>query len=126
MNCPKCNAELVVVERDKIELDWCPKCSGFWFDADEWHLLGVKDKQYDPFCQESVKTDEKNRKCPICGKTMEKIDIDGILLDRCPNFHGIWFDKGEVAALVNKTTTSTPEEEKITTNFLGEVFSLKK
>ena len=34
MNCPICDVELVVVERDKIELDWCPKCSGFWFDAD--------------------------------------------------------------------------------------------
>ena len=126
MNCPNCDAELIVVERDKIELDWCPKCFGFWFDADEWQLLCIKEKEHDPFCQEAVKSAEKSRKCPVCGKTMEKINIEGILLDRCPNFHGIWFDKGEVSSLVNKATSSTQESEKITVNFLGEVFNLKK
>jgi len=126
MNCPKCNVELIVVERDKIELDWCPKCSGFWFDADEWQLLGVKDRKHDPFCHEAIKSNEQNCKCPICGKVMEKIDINGILLDRCPNFHGIWFDKGEISALVNQTTSDTPEDEKTTVNFLGEVFNFKK
>lgn len=126
MNCPKCNAELIVVERDNIELDWCPKCSGFWFDADEWHLLGVKEAKYDPFCQESVRINEQGRKCPICEKTMEKISIDGILLDRCPNYHGIWFDKGEVARLVNKASSGVSENEKTTVSFLGEVFNLKK
>ena len=126
MNCPKCNSELIVVERDNIELDWCPKCLGFWFDADEWHLLGVKEAKYDPFCQEAVRTNENGRKCPICEKTMEKISIDGILLDRCPNYHGIWFDKGEVAQLVNVASSGTSDDERTTVNFLGEVFNLKK
>ncbi len=125
MNCPICDVELVVVERDKIELDWCPKCSGFWFDADEWTLLGVKDPKHDPFCQEAVSSNEKSRRCPICNKVMEKINIDGILLDRCPNFHGVWFDKGEISSLVNKASSEVESEEKTTVNFLGEVFNLK-
>ena len=40
MKCPVCEKTLIVVERDKIELDWCHACGGFWFDADEWRLLG--------------------------------------------------------------------------------------
>ncbi len=123
MLCPKCNKPLIVVERNKIELDWCPECHGFWFDADEWRLLGVDKEQYDPYAQEAIKSDEQSRKCPICNKTMDKIDIDGILLDRCPVFHGVWFDQNELSRLVNKSNSKSKNVKTI--NFLGEVFDIK-
>ena len=39
MDCPSCSEPLIVVEREGIELDYCPKCKGLWFDADELELL---------------------------------------------------------------------------------------
>ena len=39
MLCPNCKNELIVVEREKIELDYCTECNGFWFDNHEWDLL---------------------------------------------------------------------------------------
>lgn len=125
MKCPVCGKSLIVIERNKIELDWCPGCRGFWFDADEWRLLGVKDEKYNPFVYESVRVkDERGRKCPICGKIMEKIKVGDTILDRCPHLHGVWFDKGELGSFVsysNSETTSTK-----TVKFLGEVFNIKK
>ena len=30
---------MIVVERDKVELDYCLECNGFWFDNTELDLL---------------------------------------------------------------------------------------
>lgn len=35
MNCPVCNLELVLSERQGIEIDYCPKCRGVWLDRGE-------------------------------------------------------------------------------------------
>lgn len=122
MLCPKCGKPLIVVERNQIELDWCPECEGFWFDADEWKLLGVTNEQYNPFNYDAVFSKEKGRKCPVCGKIMHKIDMNGVLLDKCPKFHGVWFDKGELSQFVNMAGSNL--ENFKTINFLGEVFNI--
>ena len=125
MNCPVCGKPLIVVERNKIELDWCPVCRGFWFDADEWRLLGVNDEKYNPFAYEAIRMkNEKGRKCPICGKIMEKIKVGDTILDRCPSLHGVWFDKGELGCFVN--FSNAQETSTKTVKFLGEVFNVKK
>ena len=125
MNCPVCGKSLIVVERNKIELDWCPSCRGLWFDADEWRLLGVKDEKYNPFAYEAVRIkDEKGRKCPVCEKIMEKIKIGDTILDRCLSLHGVWFDKGELGSFVNFSNAEATSTK--TVRFLGEVFNIKK
>jgi len=35
MVCPLCAGELKVVERQGIELDYCPDCGGIWLDQGE-------------------------------------------------------------------------------------------
>jgi Zn-finger nucleic acid-binding protein len=35
MNCPVCNVQLVITERQGIEIDYCPKCRGVWLDRGE-------------------------------------------------------------------------------------------
>jgi len=35
MNCPICNVNLVISERQGIEIDYCPKCRGVWLDRGE-------------------------------------------------------------------------------------------
>lgn len=122
MLCPKCGKPLVIVERNQIELDWCPKCEGFWFDVDEWKLLGVVSEKYNPFNYDAVLSKEKSRKCPVCGKIMHKIDMNGVLLDKCPNFHGVWFDKGELSQFINMAGSNLNSYK--TVNFLGEVFNI--
>ena len=35
MLCPHCRCDLVMSERQGIEIDYCPKCRGIWLDRGE-------------------------------------------------------------------------------------------
>ena len=35
MKCPNCNETLLMSERNKIEIDYCPSCRGVWLDKGE-------------------------------------------------------------------------------------------
>ena len=35
MKCPSCNADLLLSERQGIEIDYCPSCRGVWLDRGE-------------------------------------------------------------------------------------------
>jgi len=35
MNCPVCNVELKMTERQGVEIDYCTKCRGVWLDRGE-------------------------------------------------------------------------------------------
>ena len=35
MKCPNCNVDLVMSERQGIEIDYCPQCRGVWLDRGE-------------------------------------------------------------------------------------------
>ena len=39
-------------------------------------------------------------KCPKCGKDLVEIDFKGVKIDECLSCRGIWFDAGELDALV--------------------------
>ena len=121
MNCPVCGAPLIIVERNNIELDYCPKCQGFWLDNGELELLNeileIDADYMNPLGRPFIESSEKHYNCPKCGSQMGKIEVNGVLLDVCPNADGIWFDKGELSSVLN----SGKENSKVI-NFLGEVF----
>lgn len=35
MKCPLCNVDLVMSERQGVEIDYCPQCRGVWLDRGE-------------------------------------------------------------------------------------------
>jgi Zn-finger nucleic acid-binding protein len=35
MKCPICSVDLVMSERQGVEVDYCPKCRGVWLDRGE-------------------------------------------------------------------------------------------
>jgi uncharacterized protein len=35
MNCPVCSVQLLISERQGIEIDYCPQCRGVWLDRGE-------------------------------------------------------------------------------------------
>jgi uncharacterized protein len=35
MKCPICNVDLVMSERQNVEIDYCPQCRGVWLDRGE-------------------------------------------------------------------------------------------
>ena len=39
MKCPLCNVDLMMSERQGIEIDYCPQCRGVWLDRGELEKL---------------------------------------------------------------------------------------
>jgi len=35
MNCPVCSVQLLMSEKQGVEIDYCPKCRGIWMDRGE-------------------------------------------------------------------------------------------
>ncbi|MBK1964810.1 zf-TFIIB domain-containing protein [Campylobacter novaezeelandiae] len=35
MLCPVCNVDLMMSDRNGVEIDYCPKCRGVWLDRGE-------------------------------------------------------------------------------------------
>jgi Zn-finger nucleic acid-binding protein len=133
MICPVCKAEMIVVEYHEIELDMCTECKGVWFDSGELELVlkthqaeGVDEFLEGMRSSPGVKTTEKKRKCPICGKKMDKKDVGEepkVMIDTCDRGHGLWFDGGEVAQLSKQFisgTTGHPDNPAV--EFLEEFF----
>jgi Zn-finger nucleic acid-binding protein len=132
MICPACRNPMIVIEYKQIELDYCPNCKGVWFDAGELELTlerakvkpnGAAGKSV--LALTEAVTDEKKRRCPICRKNMRKEYIGSepkILIDACPTGQGLWFDGGEVDALISQLSKGERGTEKHVVDFLKEVF----
>jgi Zn-finger nucleic acid-binding protein len=104
MICPVCKQMMVVLELEKLEIDYCPECGGIWLDSGELELLFEDLPEYEKFL-ESFKTQknvkEKIQRCPKCNFKMEKVlSSNNVLIDRCKNDYGLWFDKNELQTLV--------------------------
>ncbi len=136
MICPACNNEMIVVEYNQIELDYCTSCKGIWFDNTELDLL-LKSLKLDSsgyllknmLDQPELFSLEKQHRCPICKKTMRLIhpqEMTELVLDICPRNDGIWFDGGELGQLIkqigSKPANQTGEHKVF--NFLGELFQV--
>jgi Zn-finger nucleic acid-binding protein len=139
MICPVCKSDMIVVEYHDIELDYCDKCRGVWFDAGELelvmktleleseHILFTHMLQSPP-----AVTSEKPRRCPICSRKMRKTSLGGqpeLIVDLCIQEDGIWFDGGEVAQLIKQLAQGQAggdgSQQKLM-NFLGEVFQAQE
>lgn len=46
MNCPLCNVELRLSERNGVEIDYCPQCRGVWLDRGELDKIIEKSSAY--------------------------------------------------------------------------------
>ena len=111
MQCPRCRAPMLIIERNQIELDHCLVCHGIWFDGEELELLfssldleqlAGRLKEITSLPTRSIP--EKPLPCPRCQRKMEKIVVGSgnheVLLDRCRRGDGLWFDGGELHAVV--------------------------
>lgn len=52
-----------------------------------------------------------SRTCPTCAAALQVLIHEGVELDRCPQGHGTWLDKGELRAVVASEEAPRPEHE---------------
>ncbi len=138
MKCTACNSLMIVVEHEKIELDYCLSCSGVWFDAEELELLleamqleGTSLSLNNILTSPEAKSAEKKRNCPICGRKMKKATVGHepeVIIDACSWGDGLLFNSGEVGQLITQLLSKPPEKSdpqgRVIT-FLGEVFRVR-
>ena len=133
MLCPACNNDMIVVEYRRIELDFCPRCRGVWFDSGELDLMltsaNINNKPLGDLSQlPAGKTNEAIRKCPICRKDMSKNTIGArppVIVDFCRRGDGLFFDGGEINQLIKQlpaAATEKPGTAHPITDFLSDVF----
>jgi hypothetical protein len=135
MICPVCKYDMLVVEYQNIELDYCSSCKGVWFDSGELELLlksyglAELESSFDGiFNSKEAASAEKKRNCPICKHKMKKTEVGGepeILIDACPDKHGLWFDGGEVTQLIGRLAGEKPpkvDSGEHVISFLEDVF----
>ena len=110
--CPACHeVDMFVLEFERIEVDYCYECQGVWLDSGELELIGeragavrgelLKAVERRP---ERSSDSAPRRRCPVCRARMTEVTTDTappIVVDRCPAEHGLWFDGGELSALVS-------------------------
>ena len=135
MICPVCKQDMIVVEYRQIEIDFCTRCSGIWFDAGELELLlkstGLGNAGL-PTLDGAAKETRSHgqRKCPICRQKMREVPLGKpeMHVDFCQRGDGIWFDGGELQQLLRQLEEqpgTSPEAMQQVTAFLGETFKGK-
>ncbi|WP_304041287.1 zf-TFIIB domain-containing protein [Ignavibacterium album] len=128
MNCPICKEPMIILELNRVEIDYCPVCSGIWLDEGELELLYSIDNtesELKKLFRESSDSKEKSFKCPVCRKKMIKIRFNNteLIIDKCPVNHGLWFNKGELEKVLSAKTNQSSQK---VLSLLKEMFSYNK
>ena len=124
MNCPACKNPMIILELNQVEIDYCNSCKGIWLDSGERELIFSNSDQKSVSESFISKSDhqEVGRRCPNCKKKMEKVEFEnsGIILDRCSNNHGLWFDNGELKSLLKTSADSNNKMIDLLKEMFGE------
>lgn len=110
MECPRDKEHLEKILFHSVEVDYCPKCLGVWFDKDELRFAkDARDRQlnwldFDLWRDKSkFKVLHSNIHCPVCraGLTEVAYDQSKVKIDFCKMCGGIWLDRGEFKQIIN-------------------------
>lgn len=113
MKCLSCQSDLIKRMYENVEIDVCPNCRGVWLDSGE--LTKIVETIEHKFSEDAVSTVikranpdipgkeyERQRHCPKCNNKLEPNNYQynsGIVVDLCTHGHGVWLDRGEMAAV---------------------------
>jgi Zn-finger nucleic acid-binding protein len=112
--CPTCGNTLNEYSIFSMEFEGCSKCKGLWLVKDE--LRKLKNREEDGslrWMNDEIENIEKTsvvatkRPCVKC-KTVNMVSVifgnSSILIDWCPQCHGMWLDRGEFEGITDYMT----------------------
>jgi len=115
---------MVILELNQVEIDYCTVCKGIWLDRGELDLIFSSADKKEIAKSFSVKNevDEIKRRCPNCKKKMNKVEFEntGIIIDKCTNDHGVWFDGGELKSILKPAEEQNSRIIKMLNEMFGE------
>ena len=110
MECPNDKEKLESILFHEVEVDYCPKCLGIWFDKDELRLAkDDKDKNLNWVDVDLWRDKSKfkvlriSKYCPVdrAGLVEVQYDESKTKVDFCKMCQGIWLDRGEFKQIIN-------------------------
>lgn len=114
LSCPACEGKLSRYLAFGIEIEGCPKCFGAFFNQEElrklkdkfhqalWHNLRWMDDEVEAI--EKSSSIVSDRYCPTCPDERlmaTNLGASGVLVDCCPECHGVWLDEDEFRRIVS-------------------------
>jgi Zn-finger nucleic acid-binding protein len=106
--CPRCKAELKARTYGDLGVEECDACGGLFLAPQTMdRLVAARDmptnlRLHLPRRALKAETVVRYLFCPVCGKSMNRQAfgrISGVVVDVC-KAHGVWFDAGELAAVI--------------------------
>ncbi|MDD5145982.1 MAG: zf-TFIIB domain-containing protein [Candidatus Pacebacteria bacterium] len=133
--CPNCKKELGNAIFYGIDVDYCPKCLGVWFEEDELRWAkDLSDRNLTWLDIDLWKDDEKfkisrdKKLCPECRLPLYEVNYgtSRIMVDVCNVCHGIWLDRGEFEEIIKYLKEEGNYEvlNKFTKKLLGEFWEI--
>ena len=114
MQCLNRCAMMREIVYEQVEIDVCAECISVWLDDDElarivyspehaWSPEVVK-QVLETTGSMGVPKVEHDRElhCPSCDSLLEPVNYQGnsgVIINTCPNQHGVWLDHGELAKI---------------------------
>tara|TARA_B100001248_G_C27398864_1_gene468067 strand:+ start:6504 stop:7019 length:516 start_codon:yes stop_codon:yes gene_type:complete len=112
MKCPRCKIENSLVPEiyEGVEIDRCHQCQGVWLDDGE--LVKIMQSEEESFSPELIQQaiaaaftgipeaeTQSHETCPRCDAALKAVNYaysSGVVIDRCPEQHGLWLDNQEI------------------------------
>ncbi len=109
MVCPLCNIKLHNALLSGVDIDYCPRCYGLWFEEDE--LQSAKDEKdrnlrwldIDLWRDKTrFRISRQHKLCPFDRMPLYEVRYgDSIVkVDVCNLCHGVWLDRGEFKGII--------------------------
>jgi Zn-finger nucleic acid-binding protein len=102
-SCPRCRRSLQPRTRERDEYHLCARCSGIFLDLATfnrlWYELARDNVESAPPAELRARPAIYRLPCPVCRGKMERVDLLGVPIDRCP-VDGLWFDPPELETLL--------------------------
>jgi Zn-finger nucleic acid-binding protein len=125
--CPVCEPQRHLSSRELgkegLAILECPGCAGLWLGQEAFQRIAERARDRalpdavvgpNPSGGDAARVNQKGpmyRKCPHCQVAMNRTNFatrSGVIVDRCKQ-HGIWFDSGELDAILRWITTGGEE-----------------
>ena len=119
MNCPNCNHIMKSRPLGLTQVDECPNCSGIWFEKGELQEAQAvmdEDTRWMDFDlwqdQQLFRVKQGSRHCPVCQVALAVVEYGdtGVMVDACPNYHGVFLDHGELSGIVGSLEEELSEK----------------
>jgi Zn-finger nucleic acid-binding protein len=109
MLCPVCKIKLETAIFYGVEVDYCPKCLGFWLEEGELNSAkDYKDRNLRWLDIDLWKEAEKfkiartKKICPVCRLPLYEVNYgtSKVKVDVCNLCRGLWLDRGEFKKII--------------------------